>query len=278
MCLNSINNICTADIHNLLKGTSCDVKNAYYRGDLFRNSFSYPIFEGEQCLQYIREYVPFHLPQIVHSLQRLFENLEFVKYINGKNYLNILDLGSGPATVELAFMRLLNKIQTNTEFRFTTLEASRTFNSIIEKMKNDNRNSQVRIINNVNSTFNDFSDNCENQSGNFDWLIMANFLAGIGQGKNFEETNNILDKLISKLLVPGKNIILTIIETKNTKFFNIPVYLSQNNNFESLEVIKEFRYFGQISTQSPLNCCFYRTKYSLCNPYVNTKTLILKLK
>lgn len=278
MCLNIKNNICSKEIHRLIKSTGCDVSDTYYRGDLFKNSISYPIFEEEQCLQYIREYVPYHLPQIVYSLLKLFDNPEFIKYIKGKRYLNILDLGSGPATVELAFLRLLNKISNNQKFKFSTVEASKRFNSIIENMKYENVNNQVKIINNFNLDFNSYLNICENQKDNFDWVIMANFLAGIGQGKSFEGTTKTINKLISNLLVPNKNIILTIIETNNRKFFDIPNYLSQNNNFQSLEVIKEFRYFEQIIDQSPLNCCFYRTKFGLCKPYINMKTLILKLK
>ena len=49
----------------------------------------------------LQEYVPLHLPQIEYALKDVLE-----KYNFAKDTINIIDLGSGPATVPLAFCRL----------------------------------------------------------------------------------------------------------------------------------------------------------------------------
>ncbi len=76
----------------------------YYKGGLFDKP-EYPIFEGAECIQYLQEYLPFHIPQIEYVLRNTLQKL---KSIPKKG--SILDIGSGPATVPLAFCKLLSSI------------------------------------------------------------------------------------------------------------------------------------------------------------------------
>lgn len=63
---------------------------------------NYPIFEGDECKKYIHEYVPLHLPQIVYVLRHILQKTIFEE----AQSIKILDIGTGPATVPLAFCRL----------------------------------------------------------------------------------------------------------------------------------------------------------------------------
>ena len=64
-----------------------------YKGGLFDEP-EYPIFEGAKCIQYLQEYVPFHIPQIEYVLRNTLRKLESIPEKG-----SILDIGSGPATV-----------------------------------------------------------------------------------------------------------------------------------------------------------------------------------
>jgi hypothetical protein len=67
----------------------------------------YPYFEGDDCIRYLHQYLPFHLPQIEHVLKSVLQSDIFID----KSTINILDIGSGPATVPLALLKLSNRYE-----------------------------------------------------------------------------------------------------------------------------------------------------------------------
>ncbi|MCP4349732.1 MAG: hypothetical protein GY795_29985 [Desulfobacterales bacterium] len=116
---------CNLNVHNILHNMLQGNYSPNYRGGL---SFgpSYPIFEGEQCFQYLQEYVPFHLPQIVYALDNTLNNL--YNKLPIPPHISVLDIGSGPATVPLSFCKLSHKWKYN--LTVTTVEASEGFNNM----------------------------------------------------------------------------------------------------------------------------------------------------
>jgi len=250
--------------------------SGYFQNGLFRRQH-YPIFENNECLLYVYEYVPFHIPQIVTVFLLLFGDFEFVNHINGINEIRMLDLGSGPATIPLALLRFLKQRNIASNFKITTLEASNGFCKMINIFKKNNSNPQVNIIKCIKSDFNTYYNVLQNDNEKFDWIIMSNFMGAIGQNKSFEVVDEIFSGLVNKLIEPDKFIILTIIEGNNTNFFDSLTYLRNNlQNFKNLEIIYTKHDFCQRVAVSTKYCLFYSKRGIYYKPYINTKTLILK--
>ncbi|MCP4105654.1 MAG: DUF1566 domain-containing protein [Desulfobacteraceae bacterium] len=249
-CNENVHNI----IYNMLQGR-CDK----YRGrKLFGGEYS--IFEGDDCIQYLQEYVPFHLPQIEYALRDTLRNYPFTH-----NHVSILDIGSGPATVALSLCKMDEAGYY--DFSITTIEASNTFNNMIEIYERINLNRSVTIVENLKYTFEDFFNLSCQWEGHFDWIIIANFVTGIDDYMK-------LNELVTNLLHSEEKVLLTIIETgtlqkyiKNLEFDNLKI--------ENISYINE-----QIDAEWLSNCKFYRTnpacpKY---RPYINSKSLLLERK
>jgi len=101
----------------MMKRNSRYYKNCYV-GGLFKNRTEYPIFQGKECVQYLQEYALFHLPQIEYPLQKT------LRVTRKPNKGKILDMGSGPGTVPLAFCGFLDSEPYKIDLEITTVEAS----------------------------------------------------------------------------------------------------------------------------------------------------------
>jgi len=243
----------------------------YYKGGLFDEP-EYTIFEGAKCIQYLQEYVPFHIPQIEYVLCNTLQKL---KCIPKKR--SILDIGSGPATVPLAFCKLLSSRKYEIILEITTVEASKGFNDMINIFRKVNANDNVEIVENLRSTFQDFISNAKRWRGRFDWVIMANCISGIGQ--SVDDVNRILNKLVAGLLNSRQKIILTVIETKSSFLKNCIKSLG-TTSFKDLRILRTiFQTIDKRIDASWLkNCKFYETRYGNYRPYINSKSLLLELK
>ena len=250
----------------------------HYIGGLF-DSPQYRILEGQDCIQYLQEYVPFHLPQIQFVLEKvLWESEDFFNYT-----INILDLCSGPATVPLAFCKIPS-IDYLRKYKITTVEASEDFDNMINTFKATNINESVEIVNNLKYKLfdNNFMKDEAVFKAGYNWIIMANSISAIGEGNTNKEVNEILNSFLSKVLCYSDKIILTIIETSLVKYFNFINYLY---NIESIG----FRDLKIIRTVSPINfrldvpkvmyCKFYKYGYSdHYTLHINSKSLLLESK
>jgi len=250
--------------------------NPNYRGGLNFGS-PYPIFEGDQCFQYLQEYVPLHLPQINRGLENCLEY-----YKNKSLTISVLDIGSGPATVALAFCKQLNGCdEYGFDIGITTIEASDTFNQMIEKFNEISSNKNIVILQNFNCTFTNIIENriAEKNKGEYDWVIIANFLSGIG--KSVDDVNRKLNRLLAGLLNPRQKIMLTIIET-GLSFPKNCIDKLGATGFEDIRIKSVFQAIDKqpIDASWLKNCNFYRTdpSYPKYKPYVNSKSLLLELK
>ena len=89
---------------------------------------------------------------------------------------------------------------------------------MINIFKKINTNDHVKIIENLCCKFQYFIDNAKKWRGQFNWVIMANCISGIG--KSVKHVNRNLNKLLAGLLNPNRRILLTIIESDNSSFLN----------------------------------------------------------
>ena len=195
-----------------------------------------------------------------------------------------MDGGSGRATVPLGFCRLIPKYIHKHRFKITTVEASEGFNNMINVFKATNTNESVEIVNNLK--YNILDDNFINDESPFkigyNWIIIANSISAIGQGRSNHDVNKILNNFISNVLYYSDKVLLTIIEGSLKQYFDIPTYLSEIEKigFDDLKIMKtvssidcqeEFQYIAY--------CKFYKTKYpDYYKPHINSKSLLLELK
>ena len=288
-CINIGNKFCDENAHNIIEKMVQGRNRESYIGGLFDDPINYPILEGNECIQYLQEHLPFHLPQIEHVLSVIMR--ESGDLLNDP--VNIMDLGSGPATVPLAFSRTsiirYHQRRYSRNLRITTVEPSTGFNAMINIFKATNTNRSVEIINTLKyKLFEDkfMSDKSVFEMG-YDWIIIANSISAIGKGRSNQDLNKILNEFITNVLCYSHNrdnVLLTIIEGKGSlgKYFDIPSYLSEIEKigFDDLKIIKTVSPINlQLSVPYIKDCKFYKTKYpDHYKPYVNSKSLLLELR
>lgn len=252
-----------------------------YEGNLFKGK-GYPILEGKECFQYLQEYVPFHLPQIEYVLKDVMLKHEFDDMTP-----NIIDLGSGPATVPLAFCRLDPNQYPYEKFNITTVEASKTFNDMISVFERMNKNKTVEIDCKFNCNITDFMNSAPRYNIGYNWIIAANSISAIG--KSGEEANKRLNKFIFNVLNCNKklgysnSILLTIIEGGLESYFHEKIkYLSEIGNiiFDDLEIKDTLQPSeNKIKDSRIKKCEFYNFKNSwMDKPNIYSRSLLLELK
>ena len=274
-CENIATHICNEQVHNIIYNIIerySQFYSPFYIGGLF-DVVDYPIFEGKECIQYLQEFVPFHLPQIETVLSNM---LNYFSLNFPNSTISVLDIGSGPATVALAFCRLFNRIQYQINLEITTVEASNTFNNMIDMYSQGNLNNNVRIVENIRSNFNDFMNSLEERKGKFiNWVIMANFISAIGD--SVESINQILNRFLCNLLQSNQQIMFTFIETRCQRNYTNNV---DTTGFDNLRIVRiESPMINQkINAPWIMNCKFYKTKYTDHHyPYINSKSLLLEI-
>lgn len=257
----------------------------YFKGGLFKGN-EYPILNEDQCIQYIHEYVPFHLPQINQVIGDILQKNIF----DENQTIRIIDIGSGPATVPLAFCRLKKDELQNRKFKITTVEASEACNEKIEIFNNSNKNKPIYKAALIKSDILDFMKISNFKMG-CDWIIMANSFSSICKNVSEARTiHNIFNEFIFNILNSNKNfnysrIILTIIEGKVMKFFDASSYLSNIENvvfddFSVTPIELSQQYNGEnIDREWIKNCEFYNYKLSNRHrPAINSWSYLLELK
>jgi len=268
-CDNSQNNFCNQNVHTIIfkmLEKYPDWISKTFKPGLFDPP--YRVFENEECVQYIQWYVPFHFPQIETVLREVLDI--FRKELRYQERpIRILDIGSGPATVPLAFCRQFDSFSYPFNFNITTLEASDTFNSMIDIFNANNTNNNISIIKKLHYPFDKFTKHAEDSASQFDWIIMANFINGIGS--NVDDIVIILKELFFDLMIVDQPLFFTFIETNSHLANNFwrEASFCTNNIFE--EVIHEFN--DQKTFSEIMNCIFYRTgRPWLYKPHIITKT------
>ena len=281
MTCRNIISFCNENVHNIIEKMGQGRFSDHYIGHLFDGS-EYRIFEGQECIQYLQEYVPLHLRPIKNVLDNVIvASREFFT-----DTINIMDLGSGPATVPLAFCKIPSiRYARNHKFHITTVEPSEGFNNMINIFKATNTNEFIEIVNNLNYKL--FDDNFMNDESVFktgyNWIIIANSISAIGKGRSNREVNAILNKFISKVLDYSDKVLLTIIEGGTTKYFDFINYLDniERTGFDDLRIIKTLSPKRlKINVPEIMDCKFYKTHpiYPKYIPTTNSKSLLLESK
>ncbi|MCX9026166.1 MAG: hypothetical protein OIN85_08750 [Candidatus Methanoperedens sp.] len=234
----------------------------------------YPVFENDDCIAYLHQYVPFHLPQIEHVLKSILQSDIFFD----KPTINILDIGSGPATVSLALLKLNDK----RDIKIITIEPLDQFDKMISNFK-EVKTDCIEIFENLKYNFPD-NDLKIDKNFKIDWIIIANTISSIGCGKSYKNVNLIINKFVSERLHNGNNddkIMLTIIEGNKETFFKSTKYLQQIEKigFPDLKIIESEMTFTKMPKHEEILLCkFYKTQNGICTPYINSKSLLLELK
>jgi len=240
----------------------------------------YPNFEGDYCIRYLHQYLPFHIPQIEHVLKSILQSDIFFD----KSTINILDIGSGPATVPLSLLKLRKEFPNYKKYKVITIEPSYRFDKMISRFK-EVKTEGIEIIENLKYKFPD-TDLKINKNFNIDWIIIANTLSPIGCGKSYKDVNLIFNKFVSERLHNGNNdekILLTFIEGNKEDFFRFTEYLEQIEKigFSDLKIIElpkmTFKNLPK-NEDKILRCKFYKTINNICTPYINSKSLLLELR
>ena len=260
-----------------------------YGRQIIVNSNKYPVLEGDECIQYLHEYVPFHLPQIQCGLKTVLKSGIFDHLKN----INIIDVGSGPATVPFAFCRLQNINIKNRIFNVTTVEASKKFNSMIQVFQHVNTNKSINVSNKLQCSVDDFMNKSEFEMS-YDWIMFANSitsigLTAIGKERTPDEVNKTLNEFISNVLKCNKKlgyndkILITFIEGKRELGFKFKDYLHEIENirFDNLRIKKTIKISGNmanIDAELLPNCRLYKTKNGLYKPNIYSMSLLLELK
>lgn len=253
----------------------------YYIGGLYGSS-QYRILEGQDCIQYLQEQLPFHLPQIKIVLLNVIREITDLF----TDTINIIDVGCGPATVPLAFCKIpAIDYLCKYKYKITTVEASEGFNNMIDIFMNTNTNESIEIVNTFKYNIFDeslFSDESIFENGH-NWVIIANFISALARGRSNVELNEFLDKFISKVLQYSDKVLLSFIESGLTRYFDFINYFDSIEiiGFNNLKIIRTMSSIKQFQIRTPeiKRCKFYITKdrdhYS---PYINSKSLLLESK
>lgn len=234
----------------------------------------YPVFDKDDCIAYLHQYSPFHLPQIEYVLKSILQSDIFID----KSTINILDIGSGPATVSVALLKLNDK----RDIKIISIEPNDQFDKMISNFK-EVKTDCIEIFENLKINFPD-NDLKIDKNFKIDWIIIANTISSIGCGKSYEDVNMIFNKFVSERLHNGNNdykILLTIIEGNKETFFKSTKYLEQIEKigFPDLKIIESKITFLKMPDQEEIrHCKFFKTQNSICTPYINSKSLLLELK
>jgi len=274
-CQNCEANCCNTNIHNIIYNMLKENPQHCckgYVGGLF--SGEYKVFTQKECIQYLQEYVPLHIPQIEYVLSYVLPKICQRNLF--ANPISVLDIASGPATIALS----LCKVRLCRNIRVTTLEASSGFNSIIEIFRTHNTNPNIKIVETIQAEFYDFlKKQTEHYRGHFDWIVIANFISGIAKNGNSAEVDAVITQLCQSLMNPGQQILLTIIEGSSKKYFDTEEYLKtleQHLNGLNIKVTLS-SFFGPRDTPYLANCKIYQTTYQEHFACINTKSLLLEL-
>ena len=283
----NVTTCCNENVHNIIvKMGEGKFKNKYI-GDLFKGN--YPGFDEDyECVQYIQEYVPRHLIQIECVLEVIIN--EFRDF---SNPINVLDIGSGPATVPHAFCRILPRYGNRHKYslKITTVEPSKEFNKMIDKFKGENTNESIEIVDNLECKVSDYISNYQSMNKHsYDWIIIANSISNFCDNQSIRtpkivQVNTLLNKLISKALHHNKNdkILLTIIENNKTEnYFPIRDYLKgieeKTMKFNRLEIIRSCQRIPY-PIGCLIKCNFYKRRYGgYYTPVIISKSFWFTLK
>ena len=123
-----------------------------------------------------------------------------------------------------------------------------------------------------------------------DWIILANSLSAISKDisrDSGEDAAKILNEFMYSILLYNKKInynnklLMMIIEGSNMAYFNSKDYLNniKKIGFTDLNIVSIVHKDNlSINADWIKNCIFYKSKFNLCNPHVNTASLLVELK
>lgn len=273
-CDNSQNHFCNQNVHaiifKMLEKYPDWISGAFKRGLL---DPPYHVFENKACVQYIQWYVPFHFPQIETVLREVLDYFR-KELLYQERPIRILDIGSGPATVPLAFFRQFDSFSYPFNLNITTLEASDTFNGMIDIFNENNYNNNIAISKRLHYPFDKFIVDADDSEGQFDLIIIANFITGIGS--TVDDVENILKELFYDLMIVDQPLFFTFIETNQpliNQFWRKASFCTNNISEEVIHALNRQKPFSEI-----MNCKFYRPGHrDHYKPYIITKTMRLML-
>lgn len=119
---------CTDGFHGAKRAIFRQYPEAYARTGVFvrqeLTGVAYEQFaDHTQCMRYLRQYMPLHLPQLEEAVRRSLANMP-----PDLQQVRLLDVGSGPGTLYCALSRLINAGEVNGRvFQYHPLEPSSGF-------------------------------------------------------------------------------------------------------------------------------------------------------
>ena len=237
-----------------------------YRGGLFPSG-KYPSFEEGRGVQYVSEYLPLHLPQLEHGLEMAYRSLQ--ENLPVDRAIRLLDIGSGPASVALALERLTSGAKVQAQFQVQPLEQSAEFCGMLRAAAGPLGSGAVQLETPCQMNMDRYLDETTALSLQpCDWIVMANVLSPLAQGRNVEEYCARIQRLLEQHRTPTGYPALTVIEGSCCKYVAPHTYM--NGLAAQLKVVCKVGLDCSVPLNRPdiLNCTFYKTGTGGCKPRI----------
>ena len=269
-CANLANGRCTQRIHDAMQGMLAGRQSTFGHGRLFPAG-AYPEFENGQGTQYVREYLPLHLPQLEHGIARAFQSLQAALPVTTRP-IRILDIGSGPASVALSLDRLVAQGHIKGHFEVFPIEQSKEFCEMLRAAAQPLMTGAVAIRDPQCMSLEQYTasrDACP-----CDWIVMANVLSPFAQGRSVKDYCDMIHRLLNRHRTDAGYPALTTIEGSCSTY--VTPYAYMRGLAEQFKVVCELglRHSVQLDRPEIRNCRFYRSRYRGCKPRIIMVTVI----
>lgn len=236
---------CCENIHNIIKAMLGDLRRdrndpmLYFNfNKLLQDNYCRDL-TPQQCVDYTQEYGLYHIPQVQEAIQLVDQQYGILQ----RTRINVLDLFGGPLTVELAFYRLLNRLDADStshceQIKFTAVDKQPYFSVMAKKFKKINKNEIINISNPLTRDILVDGPLPDNHYTKYDWVIIANGITALFSNVIDAEIDQAFEKLINSIPFRDGKVILSVIETKGD---SINVFLDRMTDIE-------FKQFNVIET------------------------------
>ena len=265
-CPNLVTGICTQRVHEAMGRMLAGQDKGPYRGGLFPSG-KYPSFEEGRGAQYVSEYLPLHLPQLEYGLEMAYRSLQGT--LSAGRAIRLLDIGSGPASVALALERLTAMGKINAQFQVQPLEQSAEFCGMLREAADPLGSGAVKLMPPFQMDMERYLDEkATTPLDSFDWIVMANVLSPLAQGRTVEEYCARIQRLLEQHRTPTGYPALTVIEGSCCKYVLPHTYMKGLT--AQLKVLCNIGLDWSVPLDRPdiLNCTYYKTGTGGCKPRI----------
>jgi hypothetical protein len=166
---------CPAGLHRAKMLLAKQYAIAYAKTQTFcrqaLTSESYTPFDtDDQCMRYMRQYMPLHMPQIEEAVKRSLLSHDF----GGSRHIRILDVGAGPGTLYCVLAAMFGRgenVLSNYTFEYCPLEPSSVFADFFRIVGQNVKQKYVEIGRLYKCNLGEID---VKELQNFDWIFVGN--------------------------------------------------------------------------------------------------------